>query len=83
MKHTSDTSSKQEYLDIVNTAIEKIQHDINNPLCIATMSLSRLELLMEQFNHPELAQSYAEISESLERVMVVLEELEELKNRLQ
>lgn len=72
----------REYLDAVYAVIEKIQHDINNPLCIATMSLSRLEMLMDQFKHPELARSYEEISESLDRVMAVLSELETLKTKL-
>lgn len=66
----------------VKAAVEKIQHDINNPLCIITMSLSRLEGIIEVHPHPELVKSYEEINTSVDRIMEILSRLEDVKRKL-
>jgi signal transduction histidine kinase len=68
---------------MVKSAVEKIQHDVNNPLCIVTMSLSRLENLIAIQPHPELVKSFEEINISVDRIMEILTGLEDIKRMLE
>lgn len=75
-------SSSTVDLQKAREALEKIQHDVNNPLCIITMSLSRIESLIDDHPHPELVKSYEEISISVDRIMEILSRLEDIKRKL-
>ena len=88
MNITPDTPTSQSGsngtvdLQKVRETVEKIQHDVNNPLCIITMSLSRIESLIDAHPHPELVKSYEEINTSVDRIMEILSLLEDVKRKL-
>jgi len=57
----------------------QIMHDVNNPLCVINLSLSRLEIVMDAQPHPELSKSYEEISASADKLLEILAGLEKAR----
>lgn len=63
--------------------VRKIMHDVNNPLCVINLSLSRLETVMDSQPHPELTKSYEEISASADKLLEILAGLEKARLMLE
>ena len=63
--------------------VRKIMHDVNNPLCVINLSLSRLEAVMDSHPHPELKKSYEEISASADKLLEILAGLEKARIMLE
>jgi len=71
----SHPASGSELLSLVR----QIMHDVNNPLCVINLSLSRLEIVMDAQPHPELSKSYEEISASADKLLEILAGLEKAR----
>ena len=68
-------ASESELLSL----IRKIMHDVNTPLCVINLSLSRLETVMETNPHPELSVSYEEISASADKLLEIFSTLDQAR----
>lgn len=78
-----ESNPEQSPSNELQSIIRKIMHDVNNPLCVINLSLSRLENLMETQPHPELTKSYEEISSSADKLLEILAGLEKARMLLE
>lgn len=79
MEATPTDNNSKDLLRLVR----KIMHDVNNPLCVINLSLSRLESVMDSHPHPELSKSYEEISASADKLLEILAGLEKARLMLE
>lgn len=69
----------EQLVDIAKR-IAHIDHDINTPLCVITLSLSRVRRIGLETNSESLIKSNNEITEAVNRITDILRALDELKN---
>ncbi|MCD8479168.1 MAG: hypothetical protein LRZ88_02375 [Candidatus Cloacimonetes bacterium] len=59
--------------------IAHLDHDINTPLCVITLSLGRVKRLANELKNPGLDKSNNEITEAVNKVSLLLQRLQALK----
>lgn len=68
--------------DLIKTAAEvaNMDHDLNTPLCIISLSIGRVKRLGIETNNDALLKTSSEITDSLNRINIILQQLNPLKN---
>jgi len=59
-----------------------LKHDINTPLCVITLSLSRVKRAGMELNHEGLQKSNNEITEAVNRITSILGRVDELNSKI-
>jgi len=59
--------------------VAHIDHDINTPLCVISLSLSRVKKIAQETGSEGLSKTNNEITESVNKISSILKKLEELK----
>lgn len=62
--------------------IGQLKHDINTPLCVITLSLSRVKRAGMELNHEGLQKSNNEITEAVNRITALLGRVDDLNARI-
>jgi K+-sensing histidine kinase KdpD len=62
--------------------IGQLRHDINTPLCVISLSMSRVKRLGLELSNDALLKSDNEITESLNKISTILQRLDVLNERL-
>jgi signal transduction histidine kinase len=62
-------------LEALKQDLAKLLHDLNNPLCLISMSLSRIELSPLLSKDEDLALCHQEVESALARIRSLLEDL--------
>jgi len=77
----SDKQKLKDYEEVVkvSASIAGIDHDINNPLSIISLSLSRVKKAASQYNDEKLHKSNNQIAEAINKINGILTRLQELK----
>ncbi|HEX38387.1 MAG TPA: histidine kinase [Candidatus Cloacimonetes bacterium] len=80
-KIVSDEQRLKEYEEVVKVSagIAGIDHDINNPLSIISLSLSRVKKAASEYNDEKLHKSSNQITEAINKINGILSRLQELK----
>ncbi|MEF3694808.1 MAG: histidine kinase [Candidatus Cloacimonadota bacterium] len=60
--------------------IARLDHDINTPLCVISLSISRVKKLAMELDNESLGKTGAEITESVNRISALLKKLDMLKD---
>ncbi len=70
-----------KYKEVVKTAasLAGIDHDINNPLSVISLSLSRVKKAAAEYEDEKLAKTGNQITEAINRINSILTRLQELK----
>lgn len=63
--------------------IRQFQHDINNPICVISLSVGRLDMLRKTNSSPQIEKCYNEISSAVEQVTQILQGLAPLREKLE
>ncbi|GAB1468704.1 hypothetical protein MASR2M64_14490 [Candidatus Cloacimonadota bacterium] len=56
-----------------------IDHDINTPLCVITLSLGRIKRYADEYQNEGLQKSYKEIMEAVGKISLILQRLRRMK----
>jgi signal transduction histidine kinase len=77
----SDEKMLKDYQEVVDVSasLAGIDHDINNPLSIISLSLSRVKKAASQYNDEKLHKSSNQITEAINKINGILARLQELK----
>ena len=80
-KIVSDEKELTDYQEVVrvSASLAGIDHDINNPLSIISLSLSRVKKAASQYDDEKLHKSSNQISEAINKINGILARLQELK----
>ncbi len=80
-KIVSDEQRIKEYEEVVRVSagLAGIDHDINNPLSIISLSLSRVKKAASEYNDEKLHKSSNQITEAINKINGILSRLQELK----
>ena len=80
-KIVSDEKTIRDYQEVVDVSasLAGIDHDINNPLSIISLSLSRVKRAASEYNDEKLHKSSNQISEAINKINGILARLQELK----
>ncbi len=80
-KVVSDEKVLKDYQDVVavSASLAGIDHDINNPLSIISLSLSRVKRAASEYNDEKLHKSSNQITEAINKINGILARLQELK----
>jgi len=62
--------------------ISQLRHDINTPLCVITLSMSRVKRLGLELSNEALLKSDNEITESLNKINTILQRVDVLNDKL-
>ncbi len=60
--------------------IARLDHDINTPLCVISLSISRVKKIAMELENDSLGKTGAEITESVNKISALLKRLEALKD---
>ena len=60
--------------------VARMDHDINTPLCVISLSISRVKKLAMELENESLGKTGAEITESVNKISALLKRLEALKD---
>lgn len=77
----SDEKELTDYQEVVrvSASLAGIDHDINNPLSIISLSLSRVKKAASQYDDEKLHKSSNQITEAINKINGILARLQELK----
>ena len=77
----SDENTIKDYQEVVrvSASLVGIDHDINNPLSIISLSLSRVKKAASEYNDEKLHKSTNQIAEAINKINGILARLQELK----
>ena len=64
-------------------SIRQFQHDINNPLCVISLSVGRLDRLRKTDTNPQIEKCYNEISSATDQIMEILKKLAPVRAKLE
>ena len=80
-KLVSDEKRMKDYEEVVrvSASIVGIDHDINNPLSIISLSLSRVKRAASEYDDEKLHKSSNQITEAINKINGILTRLQELK----
>jgi len=80
-KLASEEKRIKDYKEVVrvSASIVGIDHDINNPLSIISLSLSRVKKAASEYDDEKLHKSSNQISEAINKINGILTRLQELK----
>ncbi|MBN2017515.1 MAG: histidine kinase [Candidatus Cloacimonetes bacterium] len=80
-KIVSDEKALSDYEEVVrvSASLAGIDHDINNPLSIISLSLSRVKKAASQYDDEKLHKSSNQITEAINKINGILARLQELK----
>jgi len=80
--HCLDAKQKFTNLHPILQSVGQLKHDINTPLCVITLSLSRVKRAGQELNHEGLQKSNNEITEAVNRITSILGRVDELNARI-
>jgi len=76
----SDKVSKQlDELMLILKDVGHIDHDINTPLCVITLSLGRVKRYANEYQNEGLNKSNNEIMEAVNKISLILKRLQPMK----
>lgn len=82
LDNLKQTNRKVKELMPVLDDVSQLRHDINTPLCVISLSMSRVKRLGLELSNDALLKSDNEITESLNKINTILQRLDVLNNRL-
>jgi len=80
LKNSKKTNKHREDLFKAATDIADIDHDLNTPLCVISLSVGRIKRMGIEHNDDALLKTSSEVLDAINRINVILQRLNPLKN---
>ncbi|MDD3577878.1 MAG: histidine kinase [Candidatus Cloacimonetes bacterium] len=79
LRTSAETEKELEALRPVLKEIAHLDHDINTPLCVITLSLGRVKRFAKELQNEGLQKSNNEITEAVNKISLLLQRIQPLK----